>query len=74
MKEQFKNLLKYKVVEGSRNTGNETTQMMKYLVKYHRSCGVHVTPTCFLNGIEASAVSSGWTLAQWQEFLLPHLE
>eukprot|EP00602_Paraphysomonas_sp_CaronLab_P003459 CAMPEP_0185025572 /NCGR_PEP_ID=MMETSP1103-20130426/8472_1 /TAXON_ID=36769 /ORGANISM="Paraphysomonas bandaiensis, Strain Caron Lab Isolate" /LENGTH=202 /DNA_ID=CAMNT_0027558793 /DNA_START=70 /DNA_END=678 /DNA_ORIENTATION=+ len=69
--EAFQQLLAYKEVEGTRNNGNETTQMMKWLVKYHRSCGVHVTPTCFVNNIEASQISSGWSLSQWQEFLTP---
>ena len=63
--------LAYKVVEGSRNTGNETTQDLKWLVKYHRSQGVHVTPTCFINNIEAGQISSGWELSQWQELLEP---
>jgi hypothetical protein len=70
-RETFLKILAYKVVEGSRNTGNETTQDLKWLVKYHRSQGVHVTPTCFINNIEASQISSGWELNQWQELLEP---
>ncbi len=59
------------MVEGSLNTGNELTQAVKWLVKYHRSYGVHVTPTVFLNNIEAGQVSSSWTLPEWTELLEP---
>lgn len=72
-RDQFLKLLGRKLIEGMQNTGNETTQELKWLVKYHRSCGVHVTPTCFMNNIEAVEVGSGWTLEQWQEFLGPFL-
>jgi hypothetical protein len=34
---------------------------------------VHVTPTVFVNGIEASDISSSWTLEQWENFLNPLL-
>jgi hypothetical protein len=72
-REAFMKTVAYKVVEGERNTGNGSTQMLKWLVKYHRSSGVHVTPTVFVNQIEASHVSSGWELSQWQELLTPLL-
>eukprot|EP01126_Amoeba_proteus_P016571 TRINITY_DN17693_c0_g1_i1.p1 TRINITY_DN17693_c0_g1~~TRINITY_DN17693_c0_g1_i1.p1 ORF type:complete len:200 (-),score=24.87 TRINITY_DN17693_c0_g1_i1:65-664(-) len=42
-------------------------------IKYHRTRSVHVTPTVFVNGMEATNVSSGWTLQQWSEFLDPLL-
>ena len=32
---------------------------------------VHVTPTVFVNGLEAGVVSSGWSAAEWQKFLQP---
>lgn len=70
-KDAFLQQLAYKSVHESRNAGNETTQDLKWLVKYHRSMGVHVTPTCFINNIEAGQVSSGWELSQWQELLEP---
>ncbi len=72
-KELFCQLLAYKSVDGSRNGGNEITQDLKWHVKYHRACGVHVTPTCFMNNIEAAEISSGWTMSQWQQFLTPFL-
>ena len=53
------------IVEGSLNTGNSATLELKWATKYHRVRGVHVTPTIFLNGIEAPDVSSGWDQGQW---------
>ena len=49
--------------------GNGVTQDIKFLCKLHRTRGVHVTPTVYVNGLEAGAVSSGWTKEQWIEFL-----
>lgn len=69
--EAFSSLLAYK--GPTPNAGNEITQEVKWHVKYHRACGVHVTPTCFMNNIEASEISSSWTLEQWQEFLTPFI-
>jgi hypothetical protein len=40
---------------------------MKWSVKYHRARSVHVTPTVFLNGLEAPDISSSWTAAEWGE-------
>mmetsp|Transcript_2426 Transcript_2426/g.5152 ORF Transcript_2426/g.5152 Transcript_2426/m.5152 type:complete len:215 (-) Transcript_2426:36-680(-) len=47
----------------------EVTKLLKFAVKYHRIRGVHVTPTVFINGIEAPDISSGWTADQWMEKL-----
>ncbi|KAL7572559.1 hypothetical protein ACA910_000379 [Epithemia clementina (nom. ined.)] len=49
--------------------GNAVTQELKWACKIHRSRGVHVTPTVFVNGLEATAVSSGWTKEEWLKFL-----
>lgn len=57
--------------EGGGNSGNAMTQHIKWAVKYHRCRGVHVTPTCHVNGLEAGIVSSGWTGEQWMSFLGP---
>ena len=54
---------------GSGNSGNSATNMLKLCVKYHRVRSVHVTPTVFINGVEAPDVSSGWTVDQWTEKL-----
>ena len=53
------------------NEGNAMTQEIKWACKAHRTRGVHITPTIFVNGIEASVVSSGWTADQWLSFLEP---
>lgn len=37
-------------IEGTGNAGNRVTQDMKFAIKYHRTRGVHVTPTVHLNG------------------------
>ena len=50
------------------NSGNAMTQDLKWACKHHRTRGVHVTPTVFVNGIEASQVSSGWKLTDWNDF------
>lgn len=44
---------------------------VKSEIKYHRARSVHVTPTVFFNDLEATQISSGWTLEQWSEFLDP---
>jgi len=55
------------------NTGSGTpmTQALKWAVKYHRTRSVHITPTVFVNGLEAGVVSSGWKADQWSAFLGP---
>ena len=30
-----------------------------------------MTPTVFVNGLEAGVVGSGWTGAEWKQFLSP---
>ena len=56
-------------------TGNDglgvVTQHLKWAVKYHRMRSVHVTPTVFINGIEAPDISSGWRDNEWLEKLRP---
>jgi protein-disulfide isomerase len=50
------------------NCGNGVTQDIKWACKHHRAMGVHVTPTVFVNGIEAVQVSSGWSGDDWMAF------
>lgn len=38
---------------------------MKLAAKYHRTNGVHVTPTVFINGLDAD-IGSSWTKEQWE--------
>ncbi len=63
-------LLSLKDVKGNDGLGN-VTQHLKWAVKYHRMRGVHVTPTVFLNGIEAQDISSDWSYTKWLEKLRP---
>ena len=63
-------LLSLEGVKGNEGLGN-VTQYLKWAVKYHRVRGVHVTPTVFINGIEAPDVSSGWNDKEWLEKLRP---
>jgi protein-disulfide isomerase len=51
------------------NEGNAMTQDIKWACQFHRTRGVHVTPTVFVNGLEASVVSSSWTEEDWKKFL-----
>lgn len=53
------------------NATTPMTQDIKWAVKFQRKQGVHVTPTCFVNGLEADVISSGWTADQWKAFLDP---
>lgn len=59
------------VAKGMKNPGSYVTPDFKACVRYHRVRSVHVTPTVFVNGIEATAVSSSWTVDQWVDFLTP---
>ena len=49
------------------------TQHLKWAVKYHRMRGVHVTPTVFINGLEAVDISSDWSSRDWRKKLEPML-
>eukprot|EP00999_Lentomonas_sp_LEN2_P000720 NODE_1716_length_758_cov_88.678288_g1667_i0.p1 GENE.NODE_1716_length_758_cov_88.678288_g1667_i0~~NODE_1716_length_758_cov_88.678288_g1667_i0.p1 ORF type:complete len:212 (-),score=21.80 NODE_1716_length_758_cov_88.678288_g1667_i0:40-675(-) len=57
------------LAQGFKNPGTCVNQRFKQHVKFHRKRGVHVTPTVFVNGVEAGEVSSGWSGEQWLEFL-----
>ena len=69
---EFRALLSLAEVEGNEGLG-EVTQHLKWAVKYHRVRAVHVTPTVFINGMEAPDVSSGWGPEAWLEKLNPML-
>ena len=58
-----------KVVEGAHNTGNEATDTLKFYTKFHRTRGIHVTPTVMVNGVVDDSISSGWSLEQWTTYL-----
>ena len=65
---RMKDLLSLEGVQGNAGLG-DVTQHLKWAVKYHRTRGVHVTPTVFINGTEAGDVSSGWGVDEWMEKL-----
>lgn len=58
---------------GPGNAGNSATQRLKWATKLHRTRGVHVTPTVYVNSLEAGIVGSGWTDKEWFNFLDYHL-
>ena len=70
--ENIRKLLVPETLEG--NCGNGVTQDVKWACKHHRAMGVHVTPTVFVNGIEAVQISSGWTAEDWTSFFDGMLE
>ena len=45
-----------------------------WAVKHHRQLGIHVTPTCRVNGITTTDTSSSWSKAEWAAFLDPLLK
>ena len=47
----------------------EATKLLKFAIKHHRVRGVHVTPTVFVNSIEAPDISSSWNADKWMEKL-----
>lgn len=49
--------------------GNSVTDEVKLITKLARKRGVHVSPTVYINGIEATQVSSSWSQEEWLELL-----
>ncbi len=68
--EAFLRVLMLDTSSGNKNSGNSATGALKLVTKHHRQRGIHVTPTCAVNGIVCDT-SSGWTPAEWQAFLDP---
>jgi hypothetical protein len=66
-------LLALDTSNGQKNSGNATTQALKWYVKQHRQRGIHVSPTCAINGVEVNT-SSGWSLDEWRKLLDPLIE
>jgi hypothetical protein len=60
----FRKLLSLDGVQGNDGLG-DVTQRLKWAAKYHRVRAVHVTPTVFMNGIEAPDVGSAWGVDEW---------
>eukprot|EP00924_Labyrinthula_sp_SR-Ha-C_P013039 snap_masked-scaffold_12-processed-gene-7.22-mRNA-1 protein AED:1.00 eAED:1.00 QI:0/-1/0/0/-1/1/1/0/177 len=53
--------------KGAKNYASNISSDLKQVIKFHRSRGVHVSPTVYINGLEAKEVSSGWSQDQWLE-------
>ncbi|GAA5920020.1 hypothetical protein JCM6882_001707 [Rhodosporidiobolus microsporus] len=51
------------------NSGTSVTSDLKLHVKYHRTRGVHVTPTVFLDGLAEPSISSSFSGDDWKKFL-----
>ena len=62
-------ILSWAAMDAENNGGKSVDKAMKLCTKYHRARGVHVTPTVFINGLEASEISSSWTADEWRELL-----
>jgi predicted DsbA family dithiol-disulfide isomerase len=60
--------------DGSLNTGNKVTDDVKIQVKANRLTGVHVTPTVVFDGVIDNDISSGWTIEQWEEWLVKNVK
>jgi len=56
-----------------KNGGTLVTQQMKFHIKLGRQLGIHVSPTCCLNGLVCDT-SSSWTLEEWKAFLDPYVK
>ncbi|KAG0013943.1 hypothetical protein BGZ81_000757 [Podila clonocystis] len=55
--------------EKSTNIGNKVAADLKYFIKLGRQTGIHVSPTALWDRLIENAISSGWTLDEWKEFL-----
>ena len=62
--------LKVIVTDTQKNSGSASIRVLKFYVKQHRQLGIHVTPTCRINGMIVET-SSSWTLKEWQDYLDP---
>ena len=60
-------------LSAGQNSGSSCFRMLRFYVKQHRQLGIHVSPTCRVNGLEVDT-SSGWTLEEWRELLDPMVE
>ncbi|GAA5898589.1 hypothetical protein JCM5296_005935 [Sporobolomyces johnsonii] len=54
---------------GKGNSGTSVTNDLKLQTKYHRTRGVHVTPTVFFDGLAEPSISSSFTKEDWVKFL-----
>jgi len=65
--------LRIRLIDNERNSGSESTRVLKFYIKQHRQLGIHVTPTCRINGVVIET-SSGFTLDNWVALLEPMVQ
>jgi hypothetical protein len=58
---------------GSLNRGTAMTNVLKMCIREGRQSGMHVSPTCLINGLVFDT-SSGWKLDDWTALLGPLLK
>ncbi|EGO02389.1 hypothetical protein SERLA73DRAFT_86683 [Serpula lacrymans var. lacrymans S7.3] len=66
--DEYNGLLAIKEGAGG-NGGVGVTDDLKYMVKFSRQNGVHVSPTVLWDGLVANEISSSWGEKEWTEFL-----
>ncbi|BGP36312.1 hypothetical protein JCM10450v2_000208 [Rhodotorula kratochvilovae] len=54
---------------GKGNGGTSVTADLKLQIKYHRTRGVHVTPTVYLDGLAEPSISSSFSGDDWKKFV-----
>lgn len=51
------------------NSGSAVTNDLKLQVKLGRQNGIHVTPTCVLDGLVEPSISSSFGAEEWNKFI-----
>ncbi|GAA6051918.1 hypothetical protein JCM3770_006575 [Rhodotorula araucariae] len=57
------------ITVGKGNSGTSVTADLKLQIRYHRTRGVHVTPTVFLDGLAEPSISSSFSGDDWKKFV-----
>uniref|UniRef100_A0A061S123 Thioredoxin-like protein n=1 Tax=Tetraselmis sp. GSL018 TaxID=582737 RepID=A0A061S123_9CHLO len=68
--EEVKAMISMVANSDKKNAGTQVTQDIKYYVKFARQNGIHVSPTCTLNGLVFDS-SSSWQIEDWDKLLEP---
>ncbi|KAI8092873.1 thioredoxin-like protein [Halteromyces radiatus] len=55
------------------NKGNSVSADLKWHIRFARQNAIHVSPTVAWDGLRDDAVSSGWSLSQWQDYFTSKL-
>ncbi|GAA5861381.1 hypothetical protein JCM3774_000230 [Rhodotorula dairenensis] len=54
---------------GKGNSGTSVTSDLKLQIKFHRTRGIHVTPTVALDGLVEPSISSSFSGDDWRKFI-----